>query len=82
MHKKVFEKAMIDMQKRITELTQLLKEKDTEIKLQAQKIRDVLSLDKVQRANIGSIEYQEIAKHTEPWRIHTTDQNAQKVLDR
>lgn len=46
MHKKVFEKAMIDMQKRITELTQQLKEKETEIKLQAQKIRDILSLDK------------------------------------
>lgn len=44
-----------------------------EVKLQAQKIREILSLDKNTRTNLNPTEYKELAKISEPWRIHTKD---------
>lgn len=82
MHKKVFEKAMTDMQKKIGEMTNQLKEKDMEIKLQASKIREILNMGKEGIDLLNREQLADLTKLAEPWRIHTTDPNSQLILDK
>jgi hypothetical protein len=50
MQKKSYEKRISELNKKLSETDNLLKEKDKEIKLQAIKIKEIISLDKTKRS--------------------------------
>ena len=66
MQKKSFEKTMSELRSKIAELESLMKDKDKEIKIQAIKIKEIMSLDKTKRSQVIKRDYQLLQELASP----------------